>query len=172
MTRRAGTCIRFRSFYRKKKADMLKLTEENILQALRAVVDPDLHRDIVSLGFVKNLFIKEKDISFDLQLTTPACPVRDQFIQDCQKAIRSSIEEAGEINITMTSNVRGNTHAQKDMILPGVKNTIAVASGKGGVGKSTVAVNLAAALALDGAKVGMLDADIYRTERAADVRNS
>ena len=77
------------------------------------------------------------------------------------EAIRSSIEEAGEINITMTSNVRGNTHAQKDMILPGVKNTIAVASGKGGVGKSTVAVNLAAALALDGAKVGMLDADIY-----------
>ncbi|MFZ1978231.1 MAG: iron-sulfur cluster carrier protein ApbC [Bacteroidota bacterium] len=140
---------------------MLKLTEENIFQALRVVVDPDLHRDIVSLGFVKNLFIKERDISFELQLTTPACPVRDQFIQDCQKAIRSSIEEAGEINITMTSNVRGNTHTQKDMILPGVKNTIAVASGKGGVGKSTVAVNLAAALALDGAKVGMLDADIY-----------
>jgi ATP-binding protein involved in chromosome partitioning len=140
---------------------MLKLTAENILQSLKQVKDPDLHRDIVTLGFIKNLIIKGCDLRFDLQLTTPACPVRDQFIVDCEKAIRGSIEGVGKIDITMTSNVQRNTHAQKEDILPGVKNTIAVASGKGGVGKSTVAVNLAVALAMDGAKVGLLDADVY-----------
>jgi ATP-binding protein involved in chromosome partitioning len=140
---------------------MRNLTEENILQSLTQVKDPDLHRDIVTLGFVKNLIIKGSDIRFDLQLTTPACPVRDQFIVDCEKAIRGSIEGVGKIDITMTSHVQRNTHAQKEDMLPGVKNTIAVASGKGGVGKSTVAVNLAVALAMDGAKVGLLDADVY-----------
>jgi ATP-binding protein involved in chromosome partitioning len=87
--------------------------------------------------------------------------VRDQFVVDCEKAIRSAIEGVGKIDITMTASVQRNTHAQKEDILPGVKNTIAVASGKGGVGKSTVAVNLAVALAMDGAKVGLLDADVY-----------
>jgi ATP-binding protein involved in chromosome partitioning len=140
---------------------MLKLSEENILQALRVVTDPDLHRDIVTLGFIKNLTITGSDIKFDLQLTTPACPVRDQFVVDCEKAIRGAIEGVGKIDITMTASVQRNTHAQKEDILPGVKNTIAVASGKGGVGKSTVAVNLAVALAMDGAKVGLLDADVY-----------
>jgi ATP-binding protein involved in chromosome partitioning len=140
---------------------MLKLTEENILQSLKQVKDPDLHRDIVTLGFVKNLTIKGSDVKFDLQLTTPACPVRDQFIIDCDKAIRMTIEGVGKIDITMTSDVQRNTHAQKEDFLSGVKNTIAVASGKGGVGKSTVAVNLAVALAMDGAKVGLLDADVY-----------
>lgn len=140
---------------------MLKLTEENILESLKHVMDPDLHKDIVSLGFVKNLVIKGSDVKFDLQLTTPACPVRDKFISECEKNIRATIEGVGKIDITMTSSVQRHTIVQKEDLLPGVKNTIAVASGKGGVGKSTVAVNLAVSLAMDGAMVGLLDADVY-----------
>lgn len=137
------------------------LTEENVLNALRLVKDPDLHRDIVSLGFVKNLKINGKDVSFTLELTTPACPVRDQFKTDAVKVIKESIEGVGDVKMEMTSNVRTHIAQQREALLPGVKNTIAVASGKGGVGKSTIAVNLAVALVQDGAKVGLLDADIY-----------
>lgn len=140
---------------------MFPITEENILTSLRRVQDPDLHRDIVTLGFVKNLKISGNSVSFDLQLTTPACPVRDQFVADCQRAIRTDIEGVGSIDITMTSSVTNHVNTQKESILPGVRNTIAVASGKGGVGKSTVAVNLAVSLAMDGARVGLVDADIY-----------
>lgn len=140
---------------------MQPLTEENVLNALRLIEDPDLHRDIVALNFVKNLQIRGKDVSFTLELTTPACPVRDQFKVDCEKALRRNIEGVGKVDITMTSNVAPHANKQKDALLPGVKNTIAVASGKGGVGKSTVAVNLAVALAQDGAKIGLVDADVY-----------
>jgi len=140
---------------------MLPLNEENVLQALKAVKDPDLHRDIVTLNFVKNLRISGNNISFTLELTTPACPVRDQFKTDCERAIRSTIAGVGKVDVQMTAAVAAHSNEQKDLILPGVKNTIAVASGKGGVGKSTVAVNLAVSLALDGANVGLVDADVY-----------
>ncbi|MBW7888114.1 MAG: iron-sulfur cluster carrier protein ApbC [Bacteroidetes bacterium] len=140
---------------------MNALTPENVLDALRAVRDPDLHKDIVTLNFVKDLNIEGKDVSFTIVLTTPSCPVKDQFKQQAEEVIRKSIGDVGKIDITMTSNVSTRAAIAKAPILKNVKNTIAVASGKGGVGKSTVSVNLAVALAKDGAKVGLIDCDIY-----------
>ena len=129
---------------------------------LSAIRDPDLGRDVVSLGMIKDLAVSEAGrVSFTFELTTPACPVRDRF-QALAHQLVSDVPGVTAVDLKMTANVRpafnGRSH---EAAIPGVKHVIAVASGKGGVGKSTVAVNLAASLQLSGARVGLLDADIY-----------
>jgi ATP-binding protein involved in chromosome partitioning len=140
---------------------MKPLNETNILESLRLVKDPDLHRDIVSLNFVKDLTIKGRKVCFQIELTTPACPVRDQLKEASKRAILENVEGVEDVEITMTSKVLANQGVKKLSILQGVKNTIAVSSAKGGVGKSTIAVNLAVALGRDGASVGLVDTDVY-----------
>ncbi|MDH4070872.1 MAG: iron-sulfur cluster carrier protein ApbC [Ignavibacteria bacterium] len=139
---------------------MEALNQGNILKALKVVKDPDLQKDIVSLGFIKDLVIRENDVSFSIELTTPACPVKEELKQAAIDAVRKEIKGVRELNVTMSAVVR-STRKEKPAILPEVKNTIAVGSGKGGVGKSTVAVNLAVALAMEGARVGLVDLDVY-----------
>jgi ATP-binding protein involved in chromosome partitioning len=132
-----------------------------VLDALKVVQDPDLHRDIVSLGFVKDLSISSGRVSFTIELTTPACPVKDQM-RDQARAAVMSLPGVSDVNVQMTAQVRQATLGDGTRApLPGVKNIIAVGAGKGGVGKTTVAVNLALALARSGSKVGMIDGDIY-----------
>ena len=142
----------------------MQLNEQNILSALRAVQDPDLHKNIVELDFVQNLKIDGDKVSFDLRLTTPACPIRDKFKDQCIAIVKGL--GASEVDVTFTAQGRvdgGNaaTQAPKVSHIGEVAHVVAVASGKGGVGKSTVTANLAMALSLSGARVGILDADIY-----------
>ena len=137
------------------------VTEALVLDALKVVTDPDLHRDIVTLGFIKNLHIDRDRVSFTIELTTPACPVKDQM-RDQARAAVLQVAGVAAVDVQMTARVReavGGDGTRSS--IPGVKNVIAVGAGKGGVGKTTVAVNLAIALAKCGGRVGLIDADIY-----------
>src|SRR5215210_3135353 len=139
----------------------MAVDEAAVLDALAVVRDPDLNRDIVSLGFIKDLEIDGGRVAFTIELTTPACPVKDQ-LRDQARAAVMQVPGVSAVEVQMSARVReavGSDGARQ--MVPGVKNVIAVGAGKGGVGKTTVAVNLALALAKCGSKVGIIDADIY-----------
>jgi len=137
------------------------ITKEQVIEALKNVIDPDFDKDIVTLGMVQDVVIDGKKVNFTVVLTTPACPMKDMIHKACVNAIIYYVDKEAEVNVNMTAKVTSKRTPANAKALPGVKNIIAVASGKGGVGKSTVAANLAVALAMQGAKVGLLDADIY-----------
>jgi ATP-binding protein involved in chromosome partitioning len=133
---------------------------DDILNALRNVQEPDLKKDLVTLNMVRDINRDGNKVSFTIVLTTPACPMKELIKRDCISAIKQHISEELDVEVNFTSNT-SSMRVDLNAVLPGVKNIITVVSGKGGVGKSTVAANLALALAQQGAKVGLMDADIY-----------
>ena len=137
----------------------MNFSQSDIIKALSTVEDPDLKRDLVTLNMVKDVKVDPNKVSFTVVLTTPACPLKEKIRQDCEDAVRQVVGSSVIVDINITSSV--TSLRSNAPLLPGVKNIIAIASGKGGVGKSTVTSNIAVALALAGAKVGLIDADIF-----------